>query len=74
MKKQNINKERMKFIKGYIKLLKKRDSELEIEVLEDVCYQLYTYGYVLDMRYLEYIKNKVLEKLPSVGESLPKEK
>lgn len=48
----------MKFIKGYIKLLKKRDCELEIEILEDICYQLYTYGYVRDIRYLENIKKE----------------
>lgn len=58
MKRQNINKERMKFIKGYIKLLKKRDSELEIEILEDICYQLYTYGYIENIKYLRQIKEK----------------
>lgn len=62
MKKQNINKERMKYIKGYIKLLKKRDSELEIEILEDICYQLYTYGCVENTKYLEHIRDKVFNK------------
>lgn len=32
-----------KFIKGYIKILFKRDSKNELEILQDVCYQLYTY-------------------------------
>lgn len=32
-----------KFIKSYIKILFKRDSKNELEILQDVCYQLYTY-------------------------------
>lgn len=40
---KDYHKGMKQFIKGYIKILFKRDETKELEILQDVCYQLYTY-------------------------------
>jgi hypothetical protein len=55
---KDYHKGMKKFIKGYIKILFKRDSKNELEILQDVCYQLYTYCEIKDKRCLN-LKEKV---------------
>lgn len=40
---KDYHKGMKQFIKGYIKILFKRDETKELKILQDVCYQLYTY-------------------------------
>lgn len=51
---KDYHKGMKKFIKGYIKILFKRDSEKELEILQEVCYQLYTYCEIKDKRFLNF--------------------
>lgn len=38
---------RKRFIRAYIKALFKRNDKEQLTILEDICYQLYTYGYIM---------------------------
>ena len=57
---KDYHKGMKKFIKGYIKILFKRDETKELEILQDVCYQLYTYCEIKNKK-IWYLKEQEVE-------------